>query len=297
MKAREHHRLSKLHPSLIDLLDRYDHEADSQGVYFPSIEGCKTLYTREMLSDLSDAFAKVEGSVAKEDRARKINYSSTRSVQAAIEAALGIPVGRGTDGAVSVTGEPYVVYCSGSVKPEGAAIPPEDKGTDEAELFSRTCQGLLRVRDEVGPDAKLYWRWGPQYEWEDSDDVELGRGYLIVRVLISAKPEDLGPLKAYEAERAALRATSTMPVTRDGPQEGDGGGVMDSTSDGRTKNNVMRHEYKVLSEDEKAAMKRVKDLGLEMIEFVDSMGQSREFSLAKTKVEEAVFWAVKGTTK
>ena len=41
---------------------------------------------------------------------------------------------------------------------------------------------------------------------------------------------------------------------------------VDSASDDRTVNNVMRHEYRVLSE------------------------------LAKTKIEEAVMWAVKGLT-
>jgi hypothetical protein len=70
-----------------------------------------------------------------------------------------------------------------------------------------------------------------------------------------------------------------------------------STSDQRVTNNVMRHEYRVLSDDEKLKMKTVKDLGLEFIEMVDSFGQSREISLAKTKMEEAVFWAVKHLTK
>ena len=53
--------------------------------------------------------------------------------------------------------------------------------------------------------------------------------------------------------------------------------------------NVMRHEYKVLSDAEKAWMKEVKDL--------DVIGSSRELSLAKTKIEEAVMWAVKHITK
>lgn len=72
---------------------------------------------------------------------------------------------------------------------------------------------------------------------------------------------------------------------------------MDSTADSRVQNNVLRHEYKVLSDFEKLAMKSIKDIGLEFIEAVDTLGQSRELSLAKTKVEEAVFWAVKAITK
>lgn len=72
---------------------------------------------------------------------------------------------------------------------------------------------------------------------------------------------------------------------------------VDSTSDERTVNNVMRHQYKVLGEDEKFQMQRIKDLGLEMHEYISGMGSSRELSLALTKVEEAVMWSVKFITK
>lgn len=71
---------------------------------------------------------------------------------------------------------------------------------------------------------------------------------------------------------------------------------VNSTSDERTVNNVMRHAYRVLTDDEKAAMQRVKDDGLAFHEFIASLGQSRELSVAKTKVEEAVMWAVKHIT-
>lgn len=73
--------------------------------------------------------------------------------------------------------------------------------------------------------------------------------------------------------------------------------LVDSTSDDRTVNNVMRHEYRVLTDDEKTAMKAIKDAGLAFLEGVDLIGNSRELSLAKTKIEEAVFWAVKHITK
>lgn len=69
-----------------------------------------------------------------------------------------------------------------------------------------------------------------------------------------------------------------------------------STSDERTVNNVMRHGYRVLSDDEKASMQRIKDDGLAFHELIGSLGQSRELSLAKTKIEEAVMWAVKHIT-
>lgn len=71
---------------------------------------------------------------------------------------------------------------------------------------------------------------------------------------------------------------------------------IDSTSDARAVNNVMRHEYRVLSDDEKAQMKAIKDKGLELHDLIESIGGSRELSLAKTKTEEAVMWAVKHIT-
>jgi len=71
---------------------------------------------------------------------------------------------------------------------------------------------------------------------------------------------------------------------------------MDSTSDERVANNVMRHEYRVLTEDEKDMMKAVKDQGVEFYELCTHIGNSREMSLAKTKIEEAVMWAVKHIT-
>jgi hypothetical protein len=65
----------------------------------------------------------------------------------------------------------------------------------------------------------------------------------------------------------------------------------------RTVNNDVRHQYRVLNEREKAGMVRLKDFGLELLNAIDSIVPAgREASLAKTKVEEAVMWAVKGLT-
>lgn len=71
---------------------------------------------------------------------------------------------------------------------------------------------------------------------------------------------------------------------------------VDSTSDDRTVNNVMRHAYRVLTDEEKAAMQKIKDDGLALHDFFESLGASRELSIAKTKIEEAVMWAVKHLT-
>lgn len=72
--------------------------------------------------------------------------------------------------------------------------------------------------------------------------------------------------------------------------------MVDSTSDDRIVNKVMRHQYRVLSGSEKSQMKIVKDMGLAMYEAFDEIGQSRELSLAKTNLEQAVMWAVKHIT-
>lgn len=71
---------------------------------------------------------------------------------------------------------------------------------------------------------------------------------------------------------------------------------VDSTSDARTVNNTMRHAYRVLSDAEKANMAAIKDKGLEFHALIEGLGNSREISLAKTKIEEAVMWAVKHIT-
>lgn len=72
---------------------------------------------------------------------------------------------------------------------------------------------------------------------------------------------------------------------------------MDSASDERTVNNAVRHQYRVLSDAEKMSMVVLKDLGATLLAAIDHrVPAGREASLAKTKVEEAVMWAVKGLT-
>ena len=79
---------------------------------------------------------------------------------------------------------------------------------------------------------------------------------------------------------------------------------VDSASDARTVNNAMRHQYRVLSDEEKEWMIHVKDLGQAMLDSFDTIGRatttsgsSRELALAKTNLEQAVMWAVKHITQ
>lgn len=79
---------------------------------------------------------------------------------------------------------------------------------------------------------------------------------------------------------------------------------VESTSDQRTVNNTVRHQYRVLSDAEKAQMAAIKDKGAEFLELLHIVGgnpgvdrqSSRELSIAQTKIEEAVMWAVKHVT-
>lgn len=81
--------------------------------------------------------------------------------------------------------------------------------------------------------------------------------------------------------------------------------TVDSTSDNRTANNPVRHQYRVLSEAEKIQMGEVKDMGLAFIEKLHEIGgtepegarlASRDLSLAQTHIEDAVMRAVRHIT-
>ena len=61
-------------------------------------------------------------------------------------------------------------------------------------------------------------------------------------------------------------------------------------------NDVMRKTYRTLTPEETMHMHTVKEIGQSFIEYCDKVGSSRELSLAKTKMEEAVMWAVKAIT-
>jgi len=78
-----------------------------------------------------------------------------------------------------------------------------------------------------------------------------------------------------------------------------------SESDGRTVNNAMRHQYRVLSDAEKARMVRIKDLGAEFAAVLHEIGGtdpagekfgSRNLALSFGHIEDAVYRAVKHIT-
>ncbi len=72
---------------------------------------------------------------------------------------------------------------------------------------------------------------------------------------------------------------------------------MNSTDDTRTDNNTLRHKYRTLSEEEKVQVDELKDIGGKLWKAVHRTGEGRSASIAKTKIEEAVMWAVKHVTQ
>jgi hypothetical protein len=73
--------------------------------------------------------------------------------------------------------------------------------------------------------------------------------------------------------------------------------TVNSAGDDRVVNNVVRHEYRKLSDEEKAHMTAIKDAGAALIAAIQAAGAGREYSLGITKAEEAVMWSVKGLTQ
>lgn len=71
---------------------------------------------------------------------------------------------------------------------------------------------------------------------------------------------------------------------------------INSASDDRTANNAVRHQYRILNDDERAQMVALKDIGAAFIAKCNELGKSRELSLAVTNAEQAVMWAVKHVT-
>jgi hypothetical protein len=60
---------------------------------------------------------------------------------------------------------------------------------------------------------------------------------------------------------------------------------------------TFRKTYRELSDAEKEHINTIKSMGADFLKLFDSLEQSREVSIAKTKLEEAVMWAVKAITK
>jgi hypothetical protein len=59
---------------------------------------------------------------------------------------------------------------------------------------------------------------------------------------------------------------------------------------------VMRMEYRELTREQSEQILAIKGNAASLYGLLGTLGESRELSLAKTKLEEAVMWAVKALT-
>lgn len=75
-----------------------------------------------------------------------------------------------------------------------------------------------------------------------------------------------------------------------------------STSDARTANNAVRHQYRVLNDVEKSNMQEIKDLGAALIAKINNLADHAAYTniydltLARTHAEDAVMRAVRFIT-
>ena len=76
--------------------------------------------------------------------------------------------------------------------------------------------------------------------------------------------------------------------------------AFESTDDARAASQPMRHQYRVLSDGEKSRVADLKDRGEDLLASIGDAGSEgadpRALAVARTKVEEAVMWAVKAVT-
>jgi len=61
--------------------------------------------------------------------------------------------------------------------------------------------------------------------------------------------------------------------------------------------NTFRTVYRELSDDEKELVEGIKTCAEDLERFIDAMPAGRKRSLAITKLEESVMWAIKGITE
>ncbi|MEO1151390.1 MAG: hypothetical protein AAFW83_10435 [Pseudomonadota bacterium] len=58
----------------------------------------------------------------------------------------------------------------------------------------------------------------------------------------------------------------------------------------------LRKEHRELTEKEKNDISFIKQLAEDLLNAIEETGSGREQSIAKTNIEQAVMWAVKGAT-
>lgn len=165
----------------------------------------------------------------------------------------------------------------------------------EPEAVAETPDYVKAQRDDSEMDFdQITRRFIRQYEDEEVRKFDPETDDILARIRARKLPPQPTPALTQEDQESEDRRIMRLLRSR---RDAMTPPTVVSTSDERTVNNVMRHAYRVLNEDEKAQMQKVKDMGLEFWNLIDSLGSDRELSNAKTRIEEAVMWATKSITK
>lgn len=110
-------------------------------------------------------------------------------------------------------------------------------------------------------------------------------------------PSD-GLLHGPTFEQQLSDAEQSAPVR---PYNGNGSGTIfdwsHKPSAGHPVGDAVRAEYRELEAEQSFQIASIKEIGQELIDLLNTLPESRELALAKTRVEEAVMWAVKGVSK
>jgi hypothetical protein len=151
----------------------------------------------------------------------------------------------------------------------------------------------MKTAEDAATHSSEYWKGELLAA---NRDIERLRPALLELLTLSdittPMPSDYVPgivLRAREALRASDESQRLQP--KEIEME-----TVDSTN-GTTDADVMRMQYRTLTPDEQAQIVAVKGNAASLYGFLGTLGNSRELSLAKTKVEEAVMWATKHITR
>jgi hypothetical protein len=109
--------------------------------------------------------------------------------------------------------------------------------------------------------------------------------------------------KTDAAEAALAKALSPQPEVPAAPLPA--GATIASTDPARMQNNpagpapagnVMRHQYRILTDAEKQAVSDLKDQGAALFSLIEKLGNSDELNAARRYARQAVMWAVAHVT-
>ena len=148
------------------------------------------------------------------------------------------------------------------------------------------------MSDEGMSDAERQWRdWFQLLATEAPDwDLETIQCALVESLM----PELQERLDAAERDRDALREALHLTAP-DGIRQPRRSELEYNAADD-VDEDVMRMTPRQLTDDDKDKLVAIKGNAASLHGFFGTLGTSRELSLAKTKLEEAVMWAVKHVT-